>query len=111
MRSVRTALAAGALVTGLALSACSSGEQTARTGQTAEGKTMTMAISADPGNLDPQFTSLSVTMQVDWFLYDSLVGISPDGKQVPGLADKFEGNSTTAKYTLRKGSPARTAVR
>ncbi|MFC6162303.1 ABC transporter substrate-binding protein [Kribbella jiaozuonensis] len=103
MRTVRTALAAGALATGLALSACSSGEQTASTSQAAEGKTMTMAISADPGNLDPQFTSLSVTMQVDWFLYDSLVGISPDGKQVPGLADKFEGNSTTAKYTLRKG--------
>jgi peptide/nickel transport system substrate-binding protein len=98
---MRSLLVAAAAL--LALSACNSGGQTATVGQPVEGKTMTMAISADPGNLDPQFTSLSVTQQVDWFLYDSLVGVSPDGKQISGLAEKFEGNSTTAKYTLRKG--------
>ncbi|MEU4395751.1 ABC transporter substrate-binding protein [Kribbella sp. NPDC023855] len=108
MRSALTVAAAGVLVTGLALSACSSGDQSttgtgAGAGQPVEGRTLTMALNADPGNLDPQFTSLSVTQQVDMFLYDTLVSTDASGKQVAGLAEKWEGTTTTAKYTLRKG--------
>jgi peptide/nickel transport system substrate-binding protein len=105
MRSAFTVAVAGALAAGLALSACSSGTDvsTAGGGKPVAGQTLTMAISADPGNLDPQFTSLSVTMQVDWFLYDALVNLDPSGKMVAGLAEKWEGTTTSAKYTLRKG--------
>jgi peptide/nickel transport system substrate-binding protein len=103
MRSAFTVAAAGTLITGLVLTACGSGPATSNTGKTVEGQTLTMALSADPGNLDPQFTSLSITKQVDAFLYDSLVNFDPNGKQVAGLAEKWEGTTTTAKYTLRKG--------
>jgi peptide/nickel transport system substrate-binding protein len=71
--------------------------------QPVNGKTFTMAVAGDPGNLDPLFTSLSVTGQVDRFLYDSLLGFAPDGKALPGLAEKWESTATTAKFTLRKG--------
>jgi peptide/nickel transport system substrate-binding protein len=71
--------------------------------QPVNGKTFTMAVAGDPGNLDPLFTSLSVTGQVDRFLYDSLLGFAPDGKTLPGLAEKWESTATTAKFTLRKG--------
>ncbi|WP_328326613.1 ABC transporter substrate-binding protein [Kribbella sp. NBC_00382] len=101
---MRSAIIAGTLVVGLALSACSSGEPTtAGAGKPVEGQTLTMALGADPGNLDPQFTSLSITKQVDAFLYDSLVNLDQNGKQVAGLAEKWEGTTTSAKYTLRKG--------
>ncbi|WP_198676023.1 ABC transporter substrate-binding protein [Kribbella monticola] len=103
MRSAATIAVAGALAAGLALSACSSGEQTTGAGKPVAGKTLTMALNADPGNLDPQFTSLSITKQVDAFLYDSLLNIDGSGKDVAGLAEKWEGTTTTAKYTLRKG--------
>lgn len=93
----------GALAIGLVLTACSSGEEPSGAGKPVAGQTLTMALGADPGNLDPQFTSLSVTMQVDWFLYDALVNIGKDGKPVAGLAEKWEGTATSAKYTLRKG--------
>jgi len=105
MRSALTIAVVGTLAAGLALSACSSGDQTTTTaaGKPVEGQTLTMTLANDPGNLDPQFTSLSITKQVDAFLYDSLLGVDPKGKQISGLADKWEGTTTTAKYTLRKG--------
>jgi peptide/nickel transport system substrate-binding protein len=71
--------------------------------QPVNGKTFTMAVPGDPGNLDPLFTSLTITGQVDRFLYDSLLGFTPDGKVLPGLAEKWEATGTTAKFTLRKG--------
>jgi peptide/nickel transport system substrate-binding protein len=71
--------------------------------QPVNGKTFTMAVAGDPGNLDPHFTSLTITGQVDRFLYDSLLGFAPDGKVLPALAEKWEATGTTAKFTLRKG--------
>ncbi|AGL16826.1 ABC transporter substrate-binding protein [Actinoplanes sp. N902-109] len=67
------------------------------------GKTFTMAVAGDPGNLDPHFTSLTVTGQVDRFLYASLLGFAPDGKLLPGLAEKWQTTASTATFTLRKG--------
>ncbi|MGH3499379.1 MAG: ABC transporter substrate-binding protein, partial [Nocardioidaceae bacterium] len=84
-------------VAALGLTAC---------GGSSEGtsdKSLTMVLGADPGNLDPHFTSLSVTYQVDSFLYDSLVNIDKNGKLVPGLAQKWKGSTTKATFTLRKG--------
>jgi peptide/nickel transport system substrate-binding protein len=89
----------------MALTACGSGstDTTVGGGKLANGKTFTMVLGSDPGNLDPQFTSLSVTQQVDLFLYDSLVSFDPKGEMIPGLAQKWEGTTTKATYTLRKG--------
>jgi peptide/nickel transport system substrate-binding protein len=104
MKSVLRITAVGGLA--LALAACGNdggSGGTSGTPQFADGKTFTMVIGADPGNLDPHFTSLSVTQQVDRFLYDSLVNVDQSGKLVAGLAETWEATTTTAKYVLRKG--------
>ncbi|MCM4082669.1 ABC transporter substrate-binding protein [Paractinoplanes hotanensis] len=101
MKTWRGAAALGAAVL---LAACGNDGGGGASGrQAVDGKTFTMAVAGDPGNLDPHFTSLSVTGQVDRFLYDSLLGFAPDGKTLPGLAEKWQSTSTTAEFTLRKG--------
>jgi peptide/nickel transport system substrate-binding protein len=101
----RIAVAAAASALALAtLAACGNGSTKAAASQTfANGKTFTLVLGADPGNLDPDFTSLSTALATDRFLYDSLVNIDENGKMVAGLADKWEGTTTSATYTLRKG--------
>jgi peptide/nickel transport system substrate-binding protein len=108
MRTVLRTTAAAALALGLALgmTACGGGNGNSgnNNGQNfAEGKTFTMVLGADPGNLDPHFTSLSVTLQADRFLYDSLINIDPNGNIVAGLASKWEASTTKATFTLRQG--------
>lgn len=96
MKTIPTIITAGVLA--LSLVACGGGES----GQRAvDGGTFTFILSADPGNLDPQFTSLSSTMQVDRFLYDSLVNVDKDGTMVAGLAEKWTATTTEATFTLR----------
>ncbi|HEX2131161.1 MAG TPA: ABC transporter substrate-binding protein, partial [Actinophytocola sp.] len=81
MKTIPTIAATGALA--LALVACGGG---GAGGQAlVDGQTFTMVLGTDPGNLDPHFTSLSSAMQVDRFLYDSLVNIDEDGELVAGL--------------------------
>ncbi|CAM3574104.1 ABC transporter substrate-binding protein [Kibdelosporangium persicum] len=101
MRSVLRIAVAGTAA--LSLAACGGTGGDAGSQNLVNGKTFTMVLPGDPGNLDPHFTSLSVTMQVDRFLYDSLVAFDKDGTSVPNLAEKWEATTTTAKFTLRKG--------
>ena len=101
MKSVLRIVVAGTLA--LSLASCGGeGGGTAGSQNLVNGKTFTMVLPADPGNLDPHFTSLSVTHQVDRFLYDQLVNIDQDGKLVAGLAEKWEATTTKATFTLRK---------
>jgi peptide/nickel transport system substrate-binding protein len=95
-----TLTAVGALALGLA--ACSSSGGTTTGGTFANGKTFTQVIGTDPGTLDPHFTALASAGQVDRFLYDSLVNVDAKGVVSSGLAEKWDGTSTTATYTLRK---------
>ncbi|MGW2134232.1 ABC transporter substrate-binding protein [Streptomyces coelicoflavus] len=92
-----TTAATTAGVLALALSACSGGA-----GTSAGGGTFTLAISADPGTLDPHATTLSVAHQAGLFMYDSLVAVAPSGKEVPALAASWKSTATTATYTLRE---------
>ena len=104
MRKIPVIAAVGAMA--LTLAACgtsSSGQQAAAGQKLASGKTFTMVLASDPGSLDPDFTSLSAALQVDEFLYDSLINIGPKGNIVAGLADKWHGTTTSATFTLRKG--------
>jgi peptide/nickel transport system substrate-binding protein len=103
MKTVLRIAAVGGLALSLAACGGNGGSGGSSGTQFADGKTFTMVIGADPGNLDPHFTSLSVTLQADRFLYDSLVNIDENGKMVPGLAASWEATTTTAKYVLRKG--------
>jgi peptide/nickel transport system substrate-binding protein len=103
MKAMRTGAVLATM--SLGLTACAGASSAPSTGERslADGRTFTMAISADPGNLDPHFTSLGVTVQLDMFLYDSLVGIDADGEMVPGLAGVWDGSATEATFTLRDG--------
>ncbi|GAA1011555.1 peptide ABC transporter substrate-binding protein [Acrocarpospora pleiomorpha] len=96
---MKSRIAVGALALAT-LTACGNGPAAQ---EPASGKTFTLVLGADPGNLDPHFTSLASALQADRFLYDSLVNIDEHGKIVAGLADKWEATTTTATFTLRKG--------
>ncbi|MEU5697081.1 ABC transporter substrate-binding protein [Actinosynnema sp. NPDC020468] len=103
MTNTRTAVALVGAVA-LVASACGgSGSGAAAGGDPVDGRTFSFGIGSDPGNLDPHLTVLSVTNQVDRFLYDTLLGLADDGKPVRGLAEKWEASTTTATFTLREG--------
>jgi peptide/nickel transport system substrate-binding protein len=101
MKSVLRIAVAGTVT--LSLAGCGGDGGGAGSQNLVNGKTFTMVLPADPGNLDPHFTSLSVTQQVDRFLYDQLVNVDQNGKLVSGLAEKWEASTTQATFTLRKG--------
>jgi peptide/nickel transport system substrate-binding protein len=105
MKHVLTIVAIGGLA--LSLAACGSGggsnSPSNAAQKFADGKTFTMVLGADPGSLDPHMTSLSSALQTDLFLYDSLVNIDKDGTIVAGLAQSWQGTTTSATYVLRKG--------
>ncbi|WP_232788720.1 ABC transporter substrate-binding protein [Streptomyces odonnellii] len=91
----------------LTASACSGGSGSGQGAdgnrQLADGRTFTQALTSDPGTLDPHMTVLAVALQADKYLYDSLLGLAPDGKPVAGLAEKWEATTTKAAFTLRPG--------
>jgi len=111
VKRVITAVAALA-ATALSVAACSSGASSGGSAAASSsssstayvsGQTATIMLPSDPGNLDPDLTSLSVTEEADYFLYDSLINFAPNGTPEPGLATKWSGTTTTATYTIRKG--------
>ena len=91
-------------VTAMTLTACggSSGGPSAK-GDLVDGKTFTMAVSTDPGTLDPMLTVLTVARNVDRFLYGRLVEQQDDGSVIPAIAEKWEATTTEATFTLREG--------
>ncbi|UYM06900.1 ABC transporter substrate-binding protein [Solicola gregarius] len=103
MRTPRILLSA-LTISALALTACGGGSSDPSTGgDPVDGKTFTMAVATDPGNLDPALTVLSVTRQVDRFLYARLVETQDDGTVVEGLAEKWKADTENATFTLREG--------
>jgi peptide/nickel transport system substrate-binding protein len=69
----------------------------------AKGK-VTIAITGDPGKLDPQQTAGAGAQQVAEFSYDTLVHQLPGGKIVSGLATKWKVLSKTkVRFTLHSG--------
>jgi peptide/nickel transport system substrate-binding protein len=47
-------------------------------------------------------TVLSVTRQVDRFLYSWLINLAPDGSVQSGIASKWQADTTKATFTIRK---------
>ncbi|GII90421.1 ABC transporter substrate-binding protein [Sinosporangium siamense] len=72
-------------------------------GAPAENATFTFAISADPGSLDPAMAVDGATRATVNVAYDTLVSITPDGKTVSNLAEKWDVKPTEVTFTLRKG--------
>jgi peptide/nickel transport system substrate-binding protein len=75
----------------------------ATSGQPVDGKTFTFAAGSDPGSLDPHMTVLSVAIAFDRYLYDSLLNLTADGGPAAGIAEKWEGSTTQATFTVRAG--------
>lgn len=101
----RAVAAVGALA--LAVSGCAggsnSGQGAGAVGKPVNGKTFTQALASDPGTLDPHMTVLTVALQVDRYLYDSLLNQDSHGNPIAGLAEKWQGTTTEATFTLRSG--------
>ncbi|MFJ8822141.1 ABC transporter substrate-binding protein [Streptomyces sp. NPDC102467] len=104
MSSARRATAAvGVAVLGLAGCGGAQGGGTSTAGAPVDGKTFTMALPSDPGTLDPAMTVLSSATQLDRFLYDPLINLDRSGGATAGLAEKWQADTTTARFTLRRG--------
>jgi ABC-type transport system substrate-binding protein len=63
-------------------------------------------LSADPASLDPARSTDVQSGEVVTLLFDNLVQLDPDGVLRPGLATRWEGDSTGRRYTfhLRRGA-------
>jgi len=92
-----------AAATALAVSACSQGSTPGTSGgQPVSGGTLTLVIPTDPGNLDPQQTSLAIDSEITPFAYDPLVSEAANGSIVSGLATSWRQSGTSATFTLNK---------
>lgn len=78
-----------------------------------EGGTFTMAVSGDPGALDPATAVQGSTNLLLSFAYDTLTYTDKDGKLVPGLAEKWTVTPSAVTFTINKkatcsdGSPVK----
>ncbi|WP_422758546.1 ABC transporter substrate-binding protein [Paenarthrobacter sp. C1] len=102
MRSI-TPFVALAGAAALTLSACTtpgvSGNEAGN--ELAVDSTFTMAIGADPGNLNPMITAMSGARTIDRFLYSRLIEVGKDGTIRSGLASAWKADTTKATFTLR----------
>ena len=86
------------------LAACAGGGGTASTSANyVDGKPFTLALAADPGNLDPQASAVSALFALTHFAYDPLVNVDAKGKVSSGLAKEWKLDGTTATFTLKSG--------
>jgi peptide/nickel transport system substrate-binding protein len=108
MRPVRSSalLALSLSVAAVGLTACGGGSDdnaSSGGGKYADGKTFTLALSADPGALDPQGGATSALFQVTQFAYDNLVSIDAKGEISSQLASKWSVDGTTVTFDIAEG--------
>lgn len=80
----------------LALSGCAGGSE----GSAGGGDSISVAIDADGGCLDPGTLDMRVTLQWSRQMADSLIYMGPDGEPQPWLATSFEVNDDATAYTF-----------
>src|SRR5215471_5261397 len=102
LAALLAASAVGLLVVGMA---AATGPASSRaTAHAASKGTVSIAITADPGKLDPEQTAGAGAQQVAEFSYDTLVHQLPGGKIVSGLATKWKVLSKTkVRFMLHSG--------
>ena len=104
MRLIRTG--AGACVVVTVLAGCGGGggdSGGSGAGEVTDGGTFTLALSGDPGNLDPQASAASGLFQLSHFAYDSLLFADADGEIVSGMAEDWSVEGTTVSLTMKDG--------
>ncbi|MFP5332600.1 MAG: ABC transporter substrate-binding protein [Acidimicrobiia bacterium] len=69
------------------------------------GGTLVVAISSDPGHLNPAITTSGGTHTASELLYDGLVELDDNGEPVPGLAESWdiEEDGRVYRFHLREG--------
>jgi peptide/nickel transport system substrate-binding protein len=93
----------------LTLAACSSSHGTS-TGSAVSasdyvnGATLTMALSGDPGALNPATAVQGSTNLLLSFAYDPLVHVTPGNQIVSGLASSWTVTPTSVTFTIHKGA-------
>lgn len=89
---------------GLVVSACSSSGTSSSNASAATGATFTMALSGDPGALNPATAVQGSTNLLLSFAYDTLVHVDYNNQIVSGLADKWTITPTSVTFTIHKGA-------
>lgn len=100
-RPVTATTAAGVMLA--ALSACSAGSSGPGDAQPVDGKTLTIALSADPGSLDPQRSLNEPNMMMAVFAYDTPVTLLDSGQVAPQVLTAWEPGDKSYKLTVRPG--------
>jgi peptide/nickel transport system substrate-binding protein len=106
-----TATAVGLCVTAALLAGCGSGDSSqSKAGgdgdesKFVDGGTFTMALSSDPGNLDPQMAAGSALFTLSQLAYDSLVSVNAQSGAIePQLATDWTVDGTRVALTLADG--------
>ncbi|MFF0451180.1 ABC transporter substrate-binding protein [Streptomyces sp. NPDC004609] len=65
--------------------------------------TIAYAIGSDPGNLDPQLTSVDLNRDLGRLAYDSLVYRDENGDPVSGLASSWKVGARTSTFQITPG--------
>ena len=94
---------AGACVGVVVITGCGAGGAAHSGGAVVAGATFTAALSADPGNLDPQGSLTGNITEISQFAYDDLVDVTAAGTIVSGLASAWKVTGSQVVLTMRKG--------
>jgi peptide/nickel transport system substrate-binding protein len=92
---VSVGVCAAAVVAGLAAAAMAAQDAPAR------GGTAVVAITADPGHLNPAITTAGPTHTAAEILYNGLLGLDERGEPVPELAESWRVEQAGAIYRFR----------
>ena len=69
-----------------------------------DGATFSMALSSDPGNLDPQMAAGSALFTMSQLAYDSLVSVNAESGAIESqLATEWAVDDTLVTFTLTDG--------
>lgn len=99
-------LLAGGCAVAVAVAGCSSDSGSSGSqggGKVVDGATFSLAMSSDPGNLDPQGSTSNNVLQVAALAYDSLVSIDGKGQIEPQLASAWKVSGKTVTLTIKSG--------
>lgn len=89
----------------LAIAGCSSSTKTGSTneGHSGSAASITIAVDADPGSLNPITNATTASEQIDAFMYESLLDLRQGERPIGALAQNWKTTATSAKFTLKPG--------
>lgn len=103
LRPAALALTLSLATAGLAACGSGSGSGGDEAKAYVDGQAFTMALSADPGALDPQGGVGGTLLQLTRFAYDSLVSVDAEGEVSSQLAEKWSVDGTTVTFDIKAG--------